>query len=398
MPDFPNSLLPLHQRIAEVETIDYDRIEIVSTFGEPQAEYAAIHKGVGMIDLPQRGILELTGKDRLAFLNNLISNELIDKSTKTPLPAGRVVPAFLLNLKGRVVCDINVIELGERTLLEVDARLIDMLVKLLDRYLFAEQVKVASRLGELHEIALHGARALELLALETGRDALDEGKCVATKIIGIEVIVWRDDLCGVPGLHVIAPAARVESLWQHLLTVHGREYAVNKRLLRPVGWAAFNSTRIENGRGLFGIDFELAEPSMPGAKSQPTSDDGPRPVGVLPAETGLFDRAVSVTKGCYLGQEIVARMHARQQVARKLVGLRVPDGSLPIAGQPVFDDAQNAVGVVTSSTMSPLLSDAAIALAIVRKPFFETGKPVRVPAEGAVREAVVTELPFIGRK
>ena len=65
---FPNPLLPLHQRNAQTETIDYDQIEIVSTFGEPQAEYAAIRKSVGLIDLPQRGVIQMTGKDRHAFL------------------------------------------------------------------------------------------------------------------------------------------------------------------------------------------------------------------------------------------------------------------------------------------------------------------------------------------
>lgn len=398
MPDFPNPLLPLHQRSADTETIDYDQIEIVSTFGQPQAEYAAIHKSVGLMDLPQRGLIELTGKDRHAFLNNLISNQVFDKDAKTPLAAGRVVPAFLLNLKGRVVCDLNVIELGERTLLEVDVRLVDMLTKLLDRYLFAEQVKVASRVGVLYEIAMHGSRALELLATETGRDRIEEGECVQAKVIGIDVVVWRDDVCGVPGLQVIVPLDQAPTLWEHLLTVHGREYAVNKRMLRLVGWAAFNTTRIENGRGLFGIDFELAEPSMPGAKPQAAEEGATRVPGVLPAETGLIDRAVSFTKGCYLGQEVVARMHARKVVARKLIGLRVADGALPIAGQPVTDDQQNTIGVITSSTMSPVRSDAAIALAIVKKPFFEIGKTVRVLAEGAVRNAQVVQLPFVEKE
>ena len=201
-------------------------------------------------------------------------------------------------------------------------------------------------------------------------------------------------------IHLVVPSDHVAGLWEHLVTVHGREYAVNKRLLRPVGWAAFNTTRIENGRGLFGIDFELGEPSMPGAKPQAAAEEsaGSRVPGVLPAETGLLGHAVSFTKGCYLGQEVVARMHARNVVARKLVGLRVPDGSLPIAGQPVMDEQENQVGVITSSTMSPVLSDAAIALAIVRKSHFDIGKRVRVPAEGKVREAEVVATPFVQRE
>ena len=390
-----NPLLPLHEA-AQAETQAYDTTEIVSTFGQPQAEYAAIRKAAGLMDLPQRGVIELTGRDRLSFLNNLVTNQLFDKNAKTPMAAGRASYGFLLNLKGRIVLDLTVIELGDRTLLETDGRLVDMLAKLLDRYLFADQVKITPKLDALHEIALHGPRAIEVLAKETPLTDLPAGTCAATSVIGVETIAWRDDVCGVPGVHLIVPAEKAAAVWQHLLTMHGGEYAVNKRLLRPVGWAAFNAVRVEAGRPLFGIDFELAEPAVPGKKPAAEEESAPRTPGVMPAETNLFDRGVSVTKGCYLGQEIVARLHARgQQVAKKIVGLRVDDGALPIAGSPVLDEKENPVGVVTSSTMSPVLSDAAIALAFVKKPHFEVGKVVHVPAEGKIRKAEVVPLPFV---
>ncbi len=389
-----NPILPIHhQNQAEMQA--YDSIEIVSTFGQPQAEYAAIRKSAGLLDLPQRGIVEITGKDRHAFLNNLFTNLTFNKETKSPIVAGECIYAFLLNLKGRIVLDTTFIELGDRTLVEMDVRLVDMLIKLLDRYLFAEQVKLTSKVGQLHEIAIHGPRAIEILKQECNIDSLAPSRCISTKLIGTDVVIWRDDLCGVEGYHLIVPTNQVVLIWDHLLTRYGQEIELGKRLLRPVGWAAFNATRIEAGRPLFGIDFELAEPSVPGAKAQAAEETSVRSPGVLPAETGLFDRAVSVTKGCYLGQEVVARMHARKQVARLLVGIRMQDDALPIAGQPVMDEKENQIGVVTSSTMSPVLSDAAIALAILKKPFFEAGTIVRVPAEGAMRTATVVALPFL---
>src|SRR5436189_4531330 len=118
---------PLHDdhEHAGAEFQAYGDVQIVATFGQPQAEYSAIHKACGIVDLPQRGIIELTGKDRLTFLNNLLTNQTFDKQTKTPLPAGAGVYAFLLNAKtGRIVVDVNVLELGDRTLLELDARLV----------------------------------------------------------------------------------------------------------------------------------------------------------------------------------------------------------------------------------------------------------------------------------
>src|SRR4051812_49251623 len=146
---FPNPLHDLHQQ-AEAEFQSWAEIEIVETFGEPQAEYAFIRKSAGMVDLPQRGILELTGRDRLPFLNNLLTNQTWNKETKTGLQAGQVIYAFMLNLRGRIVADMNVIELGDRTLLEMDTRLVAPLGAVLDKYLFAEQVKLINRVGELH--------------------------------------------------------------------------------------------------------------------------------------------------------------------------------------------------------------------------------------------------------
>src|SRR5687767_6290768 len=165
----PNPLHDLHGR-AGAEFQDYAGVEIVSTFGEPQAEYAAVRKACALFDLPQRGILELTGKDRLPFLNNLLTNATWNKDSKTPLAAGQGVYAFLLNKQGRVITDINVIERGDRTLLELDARLVEQLRKALDTYLFIEKVQLASRVGALHEIALHGPGASAVLGAAAGAD------------------------------------------------------------------------------------------------------------------------------------------------------------------------------------------------------------------------------------
>src|SRR5512133_1403488 len=109
MTDSNNPLLDIHRQ-AEAELQPYGDIEIVSTFGEPQAEYAAIRKGTALFDWPQRGIIELQGKDRLSFLNNLLTNQTWDKSAKRGLEPGRGAYAFFLNNKGRIVTDVNVLE------------------------------------------------------------------------------------------------------------------------------------------------------------------------------------------------------------------------------------------------------------------------------------------------
>jgi folate-binding protein YgfZ len=340
-------------------------------------------------------VLELTGRDRLVFLNNLLTNQTWDKSSKHGLDPGKGVYAYFLNQKGRIVADMNVLEREERTFLETDARMVDVLGRAFEKFVFTEQVKMRSLVWQVHRIALHGPEALGVLNDAAGAGAAGAGAgattaaaigelgaldSTETKLFGVDVTIFRDDECGVPGYHLIVPADRAAEIWKGFLDQFSNPLELGKRRLRPIGWAAYNACRIEAGRPLFDIDFG-------------NSADAEQ--SVLPAEAGQFGRAVSVTKGCYLGQEIVARMYARQQVAKQLVGLRIAEDALPMAGATLFDDKQNQVGMVTSSTISPMLSGACVALGYLKKPFFNAGQTVEVAAEGCMRKATVTSLPFL---
>jgi aminomethyltransferase len=88
-------------------------------------------------------------------------------------------------------------------------------------------------------------------------------------------------------------------------------------------------------------------------------------------------------------------MHAREQVARKIVGVKMEDDALPIAAAPIYDSQSNQVGVVTSSTNSPVLSNVAICLGIVKRPAFEVGNQLRIPAEGQLRAGTIVQTPFV---
>ena len=375
MPQIHNPLFALHQE-AEAEFQPYDQVEIVSTFGEPEAEYAAIHKAAALVDQPQRGMLEVSGKDRLPFLNNLLTNPTWDKHTRRGLEAGQGIYAFFLGTNGRIKADMNVLERGERTFLEMDARLIEPVRAAFDKYLFAEQVKLTNRIDSLHEISLLGPGAREILHEAAGAEIPELGAMGSTGIraFDTEITVWRDDICGVPGYHLILNIGAALRVWQGLLSRFGESTELGRRRLRPAGWAAFNAARIEAGRPIFAIDFDES---------------------VLPHETGQLARAVSFTKGCYLGQEIVARMQARGQFARQIVGIKMADDALPIAGAIIQDEKDHPIGGVTSSTVSPILSNAAICLGMVKKPFTPAGTILNIPAEGQMRKGTVVELPFI---
>src|SRR5438132_11103632 len=119
-----NPLQVIHER-AGAEFQAYGQTPIVLTFGEPQAEYAAIRKAAAIVDRPYRGILEVSGKDRHSFLNNLLTNQIWDKEKRIGLAAGEGVYAFFLNTKGRIVSDMNVIEMVVRIWLEIEAENIE---------------------------------------------------------------------------------------------------------------------------------------------------------------------------------------------------------------------------------------------------------------------------------
>jgi folate-binding protein YgfZ len=435
----PSPLLDHHRSRPHAELTAFGPAEIVLTFGEPQAEYAAIHKAAAIFDAPHRGLLEITGKDRHAFLGNLLTNKTWDAASKTPLAAGTGKLAYLLNLKGRIVAELNLIQRGDRTLIETDARLVPMLRELFDRYLFGEQVKLTSLLDTHGVLTMFGPGAASVLA-DAGIDVASlsdlgstdgvfapspgtpgggwgEGRVRSTVADGphpnplpeyvergpIAITVWREDrLVPSPAYHLAVRRDDAMTVWTALLdrfgaTDDGRDYG--RRKLRPIGWAAFNAARIEAGRPILGIDYEPAEPSMPGKKKPADADveeATPATRGAMPIETGLFDRGVDVAKGCYLGQEIVARLHARKMVPRQIVGFRMEGDALPIAGAPVYDaSGTTQLGVVTSSTMSPVLSDAAIGLVMLKKPSYEVGTKLVIAAEGAMRPAVVTKTPFV---
>ena len=356
----PNPLFPAHQRVA-AEFQAYADVQIVATFGQPQAEYSAIHKSCGMMDLPQRGLIEITGKDRHSFLNNLLTNQTFDKQTKTPMPVGSGVYAFLLNAKtGRIIVDLNVLELGDRTLLEISARLSDTVLQTLDRYRFAEQVTLASRIDALHEIALHGPGAMEIIAhlLDPAPNLTAPISVAVAKMAGHDVTIFRDDACGVPSFGLIAAITAIEEIWQHLLTRFGVEEKLGKRALSPDRLGGVQ--RLPDRGRPADLWHRLRRFDSP-RRDRPDATRRQPHQGVL-SRSG--DR----------------RPHARAAArAKQLVGIRMDSDALPIAGSPILRRPGNAVGGITSSTISPILSNAALAMGFVRKPLFAVGYRLHHP-------------------
>lgn len=349
-------------------------IEIVSTYGEIEAEYASLRRSAGLMDLPQRGVLRVTGADRVDFLNRMLTNEL------KGLAAGHVVNAFWLNRKGRIEADLTVVELGEELLLLVDATLAQRTAESLNGFLFSEDVVIEDVTEQRHSLSLQGPRAIEFLRSivddESGAALSDLtiGRAMRCVAHGHPFVVYRTDLIGEVGLHLLCRAEEALAIHEQLLEVGLGQG------LRSTGWHSFNIARIEGGCPMHLIDFGLDS---------------------LPHETGILRQRVSFTKGCYLGQEVVARMESLGHPSKVLVGLKIEGEHMPVTGSQVFDPADQmaeVIGAVTSATPSPMLGRTIIAFAMVKHSKTPLGTSVIVNTEGHQSKAVVHALQFWPRE
>ncbi|MCC7145272.1 MAG: aminomethyltransferase family protein [Phycisphaeraceae bacterium] len=348
-------------------------VQVVETFGPFEAEYAAIRKGVGIFQMPFRGVVELTGKDRLTFLHRLATADL------RALAVGQARRAFLLDKAGRIQADFCVLNLAERTLLDLDLSETTTLPAVLDKYLFTEDVRIADRSADVVHLGLFGPMGAKLLEAVTGQTWADlaEWGVRAMAYAGSQLTVFRRDDTGSPGLHLLAARDVSAVLYEALAAaVGGLVPQVEDNTKRPIvgrgiGWLAYNTARIEAGSPLYHIDF------------------GP---DSLPGETGLVPQTVSFTKGCYLGQEIVARMQNLGHPKRVLVGLKTQDDRLPVAGSEVLAPEGDVVGGLTSSTLSPWLGQVAVAFGMIQWGRHHAGTKLSLPAEGSMTEAVVSPL------
>lgn len=346
--------------------------ELVLDYGELEGEYAALRRGVGMMDRVDRAILEIRGSDAVDLLDRLVTNGIERSETA-------VVAAFLLDRKGRVQADLLIVRLETGLLVEVDRTDAAAVAERIESVIFAEDCEVVDRSSERHRIDLFGPDARATIEHLAGVHLLAD-RATPGMVDGIEVLLHPLDQAGggdldVPGVAIIAATDRIEEVWQAVVD----RPAPGRRPVRPIGWNAFNIARIEAGTPMFHLDF------------------GP---DATPHETGLVPRRVDFRKGCYPGQEVVARLESRAggKGRRSVVGLRVEAEGLPVAGGQVFDrDAGIAeqVGVVTSSTVSPMRGAVPIAFATVRASHMASGTPVLVNAEGESVPGRVTGLDFL---
>jgi folate-binding protein YgfZ len=324
------------------------------------ARAARIRRGAGWFDLPGRGSICVRGADRVRWLNGMVSNDVAELA---PGSARSGCHALVLTAQGRIVADLHVLAREQEFWLELERSAVPEVLKHLDRYVIADDVALSDTSDAWRRFALEGPGAPALLARATGTApaiAPDSGGDVA--IAGVTAVVSAWGWSGEAAYQIFAPAEAAPSIAAAFAAAGGAQ-------LERGDADALEVLRIEAGTPRIGAELGL---------------------DALPAEAGLIGRAVSLRKGCYTGQEIVARMESRGIVSHRLGGLRLddPDAMPPQTGAPVIA-AGASVGIVTSACHSELAG--AIALAYVRRAHAEPGLEVAVSDS----RAQITLLPFV---
>lgn len=344
----PLPLASLHERLgATFEALD-GGVLVPARYGPVAEEYRALREGCGLADRTWTGRLEILGADRLRFLNAYVTCEV--KS----LGPGEGAYGFFTNPQGRILSDVVVLAREDRLWLQLPPGQDEAVASHLRKYVLADRVEIRG-LEDVLPVSLIGPRAAEALG---ATPPAGDWHHLRTSIHGTEVGLHRTGRLGAEGYTIWVEAAAAGQLVERLL---------DSSEVTPAGFEALEILRTEAGIPRFGRDF--------GAEN-------------FPQETGAGE-AVSFTKGCYLGQEVVARIHYRGGVQKALRGLAFAAGSTPRPGTPLLFEGRE-VGIATTIVESIALGHP-IGLAILHRRGAEPGTRLDVEGGG---QAEVRELPF----
>src|SRR3954462_2072580 len=281
-----------------------------------QTEYRALRERAGIVDRSARGRLTVTGADRRTYLQGLLSNDI------AALVEGAGCYATYLTAQGRMIADMRVFETGRGLLVDLDGTLADSIAARWSQFVFSEDVQISNDSASTAEIGVYGPASAHVVAeaiaaargaaaatgeIEATLNALPVYANRTWDLRGTRVDVLASDEVGVDGFDLVIPVG----IKDDVVALLERSGGV------PASAAAAEASRIEGGRPLFRIDM---------------NED------TIPLEAGIEDRAISLTKGCYVGQEVIIRVLHRGhgRVARRLVGLMFGPGSAaPSAGEKI---------------------------------------------------------------
>jgi folate-binding protein YgfZ len=333
----------LHEHQAAGATLTpYHGCNLPDAFTTFADEYRAAREAVAIFDTNWHAIVELTGPDRVRYLNAIVSGDV--KS----LGEGRGTLALLLTPQGHILAELGIYALPDKLLVLSHAAVRERTVATLDKFIIMDVVTLSDVTAQFGSFAIEGPRAGTVIAEACGLalEGFSEHAIAEVQVDGVACHLIRHSHFGLLGAEIIAPREHLGLLWKNLrasvLAQHGA----------AIGMRALNALRVEAGIPWFPDDFNDT---------------------VIPHEAALEATHISFSKGCYTGQEIVERVRSRGQVNRRRVQLKFSSAEPPAPLARLY--AKNAednsaepkeVGIVTSSAFSPA-ANAAIGMAYVRR-------------------------------
>ncbi len=291
-----------------------DGCQVLGTAGSVELEYAAIKKTCGVFDASCRGTIMLRGSDRLDCVNRLTTQKV------DTLKNGDSCVAFVTSRKGSIIADVLIHVMEGQVLLSVDITQVNELHDHINSYIVMEEVEVTNCTAKYHWLWCFGPEYY----LDVNQQ---------------EEFLLPVDFIGIQGVAILLLKEQLVDKWTSIVEAGAR----------PIGWYALNMARVEQRMPMSMIDFDSS---------------------YLPHETNLIQSRVRFDKGCYLGQEVVARIESLGTPKRKIVSLLFESEDLPVAGTQIWPDSTGSgtpVGIVTSSAISPLRGGVPIAIATIKK-------------------------------
>jgi len=342
---------------------------VARSYGDVEGEYASLRDGALLLDRSARHRMTFSGARAAELLTGLVTNDVL-----TLLP-GQGCYAAALTPKGKLVADLRMYALSaDRFLVDAPVRASEGWTQVVRKYVNPRVAAYTDVTATTRQIGIHGTRARALLASATGVDVetlgamtpfahleIPESSSEMTGALGTGTLVARNPELRLDGFEIYGTESALSGLWSRLIELGAT----------PGGLDAFEIARVEAGQPEWGVDM----------------DDT-----TIPQEANLEEaHAISFTKGCYTGQEVVARVHFRGHVNRHLRGLAsLSDEALPV-GAELLDVTGKVVGDVRSSVLSPRLGH--IGLGMVRREV-EPGQSLTVRAPTAAGKAAMVLLPF----
>jgi len=350
----------LNGRFAEV-----NGTEVVEDYGDWLSEHAALRKSAGVLDLSFRSRLVLTGADRVRLLNGQVTNNVKD------LPVGEGCYAALVTNKGKMQADLNIYILPEEILLDFEPGLTATITERFNKFIIADDVQVIDAAPHYGLLSVQGPQAwrvVERLGLNFPMPEKPfHSRNIKDETLG-ELYCMNQPRTATNGFDIFAPTNSLAAVADKLIAA-AKEVGGG-----PCGWRALETARIEAGIPRFGVEMDETN---------------------LAPEAGIESRAISYTKGCYIGQEVIARIRTYGQVAKALRGLRFADAlpELPRKGDKLFL-GDKEVGYVCSAIHSPTLN-ANIGFGYVRRGHNEIGTELKLRAPAGETSAKIVPLPFV---